>query len=85
MVVARQLRDLPGYIKERDRLEQSWLDRVDFLERDDLAERQRIMEEAWSEEEDLISRTLEDNASNPPKWGGNPYHRYYWRRQTSRL
>lgn len=87
MVIAHQLQDLQGYRTERDRLEESWMEMVDSL--DDAADRnsemKRIMDLAWEQEGELINRTLKDNESHPPRWKGNPYHRYYWRRQTSRL
>lgn len=87
MVIAHQLRDLPKYLEERDRLEESWMSMVDSIDKDqdERAEMKRIMDIAWEQEEDLVTRTLKDNESNPARWSGNPYHRYYWRRQTSRL
>ncbi|MGE5544926.1 MAG: carcinine hydrolase/isopenicillin-N N-acyltransferase family protein [Bacillota bacterium] len=87
MVIAHQLQSLAEYLAERDRLEESWMRMVDSMDQDpgSYSEMKRIMELAWEQEEDLIARTLKESESNPPWWKGNPYHRYYWRRQTSRL
>lgn len=87
MVIAHQLRDLPGYLAERDRLEESWMQMTDSVDKgsDGQAEMKRITHLAWEQEDDLITRTLRENESNPPRYKGNPYHRFYWRRQTSRL
>lgn len=87
MVIAHQLQDLPEYLAERNRLEESWIRMVDSMDQgsDDYVEMKRIMDLAWEQEDDLVTRTLEKSKSNPPRWKGNPYHRYYWRRQTTRL
>lgn len=86
MVIAGQVRNLPHYLEERDRLENSWIDMVNSIKgQDEPAEMKRIMDLAWQEENDLVTRTLKNNESNPGKRNGNPYYRFYWRRQTSRL
>ncbi len=87
MVIADQLRDLPGYMAECRRLEESWLGMVDSLDGgpEGAAERKRIMDLAWEQEEEIITRTLKENKDNPPRWRGNLYHRHYWRRQTEQL
>ena len=87
MVIAHQLQDLPGYLAERDRLEESWMKMVDSVDQgpDGISEMKRIMDLAWEQEDELVTRTLKENETNPPRLKGNPYYKRYWRRQTSRL
>jgi len=87
MVIAGQLRDLAGYTAECRRLEELWIGMAESLDAgpQEVEERKKLMDLAWEQEEELVSRTLKENEGNPPRWQGNPYHRHYWRRQTERF
>ncbi|NLB17633.1 MAG: peptidase U34 [Syntrophomonadaceae bacterium] len=89
MVLAKQVPDLKSYLMERDRLEESWQQMIqEVMEEDgggpDQESRLKGIEElAWREEESLVTRIINDNKDNLPRWGGNPFFRRYWRKQTS--
>ena len=54
MVIAGQLRDLPGYTAECRRLEESWIGMAESLDAgpQEVEERKRIMDLAWEQEEE---------------------------------
>ncbi len=85
LVVSGQVRNLPEYLQERDRLEEGWMRMV--AERDPEKEKamQNIMAGAWAQEEELLTRMLNENRSNTARYGGSPHFRCYWRHQTERL
>ncbi|MGD0622173.1 MAG: hypothetical protein ABSA82_06900 [Thermacetogeniaceae bacterium] len=43
------------------------------------------MATAWAQEEELLTRMLNENRSNTVQYGGSPYFRFYWHHQTERL
>lgn len=87
MVLENRIVDLDGYLQERDALERELQAKVTAVElkgckRGDLL---AIMGYAMEREEELLERTMENNKNNPAAMKGNPYFRYYWKRQNQRL
>jgi hypothetical protein len=83
--VSGQIRNLTNYLQERDRLEHAWEEMVEEMDPVQEQSKHRIMATAWAQEEELLTRMLEESRNISPKYGGSPYFRYYWRNQTERL
>jgi dipeptidase len=85
LAVSGQIRNLTNYLQERDRLEHAWEEMVEEMDPVQEQSKHRIMATAWAQEEELLTRMLEESRNISPKYGGSPYFRYYWRNQTERL
>ncbi|NLV17628.1 MAG: peptidase U34 [Syntrophomonadaceae bacterium] len=87
MALANQISNLDSYLRERDRLEESWQQMIrEVMDDDDQGGPDRlksIVEKAWQEEDALVTRIIDDNKANPPQFRGNPFFRRYWKKQTS--
>lgn len=83
MVIENRILNLDSYLKSRDEIENKIdeeINQLDFNKPDNKL-LQRIMKTAQQEEESLILETITKNKLNPPKIRGNPYFRYYWKKQ----
>jgi len=84
MVLHNQIVDLSTYIQERDYLEEEWIRLTEDMEKGNDNESRKIMDTAWAQEEELLSRVMEGNKSNPSQLHGSPYFRCYWHRQDAK-
>ena len=87
MVVENKIQDLTSYIEKRDRIERklgSLVSQLDF-DKPDKGVLASIMRKAMEKEERLILDTMAKNENKVAKIKGNPYFRYYWRKQNKNL
>lgn len=84
MILYHQIPELSNYLAERDRMEEEWVNLAAEMEKGNQKEMKRIMETAWTQEEELVSRVLKEYKSNPTHLRGSPYFRYYWHRQSQK-
>lgn len=85
-VLENRVPDLPGYLAERDGLEQEIDRMISSLDPDAGQERLNgIMEYASAAEEDLIDRTVKSASGKRGKITGGLYFRSYWKKQTRNL
>lgn len=87
MVLENRIQNLDSYIQKRDQLEKELSHEVSKLDFDnpDKDTLKSIMKKAMEQEEKLISDTMAQNQNNPAKIKGNPYFRYYWKKQNKKL
>ncbi|MFY9427453.1 MAG: C69 family dipeptidase [Caldicoprobacterales bacterium] len=87
MVLENRVQNLDYYIQKRDELEKELSKEVSNLDFDNPDENKLrdIMKKAIEEEEKLILDTMAKNQNNTAKIKGNPYFRYYWKRQNKNL
>ena len=87
-VLENKIPGLDAYLAERDRLEAE-TDRELAGLAGDLSDRGRlktIMDRALEAEEELLDKTLGSiDPDQPARIGGNPYFRYYWKKQNEKL
>ncbi len=81
MILRHQVPELPAYLEERDQLEEEWMQMAQAMEKGNHNEMIRIMENAWSQEEELVSRMLAENQFNTRRLKGSPLFRSYWRKR----
>ena len=87
MVVENKIQDLTSYIEKRDRIERklgSLVSQLDF-DKPDKGVLASIMRKSMEKEERLILDTMAKNENKVAKIKGNPYFRYYWRKQNKNL
>lgn len=87
MVLENRIQNLDSYIQKRDEIEKELSREVSSLDfdnpnKDVLAS---IMKRAMEQEEKLILDTMAENQHNPARLKGNPYFRYYWKKQNKNL
>jgi hypothetical protein len=80
MIVQQQIPDISSYIEARNQLEEEWIQRVESMGKGSREQIQEVMEAAWSQEEELISRYMEEGRSCPPRLQGSPIFRRTWKR-----
>lgn len=87
MVLENRIQNLQSYIEKRDEIERDLSREVSQLDFDDVDkdELKSIMKKAMEQEEKLILDTMAENQNNPSKIKGNPYFRYYWKKQNHKL
>ncbi|MDZ4133107.1 MAG: peptidase U34 [Dethiobacteria bacterium] len=88
-VIENRLADLPAYLAERDRIEAEIDKRLAAL-KGNLENKKllgEIMAYALNEEEKLLEKSFAkiEQDQLPARIGGNPYFRYYWKKQNSKL
>lgn len=86
-ILNNQIKELPAYLKERDLIELNLQKKMVALDVNsyDPNKLLSIMEYAIEQEEKLIQKTIDQNKNHMPKLKGNPYFRYYWKRQNRKL
>ncbi len=86
MILNQQV-DLDAYLEKRAQLQQELLSIVAGLDLDNtdpqrLAE---VMDYGLAAETKLVNETIDTGRSNPGRIRGNPYFRYYWKKQNKGL
>ncbi len=79
MILRQQIPDLSTYIEARDKLEEEWMQMVQGMEKGNYYQMEKIMETAWAQEAELVSRMIRENQSHPSHMQGSPLFRRYWR------
>ncbi len=82
MILHQQIPELSAYMEERDQMEEEWMQMVQAVEAGNHKEMKKIMEKAWIQEEELVSRMLDENHPHPPQIKGSPLFRRYWRKKS---
>jgi dipeptidase len=88
MVLENKITNLNNYLKERDMLEADLEEKVNGLVLGESSLEEKlweIMDYAFSEEYKLITKTMAESERNPSNIKGNPYFKYYWKKQNSNL
>lgn len=87
MVIRNQIPDLVGYYREKDQLQNDLLQKVNDIQGQVVPEHKllEIMLYAVKHEQDLVARTIGSGSGTKPVIKGNPYYRYYWRKQNEKL
>jgi dipeptidase len=87
MVLENRIRRLSNYLKERGTLEKDFLEAAGALDfnNPDYGIMKSLMLDAASKEEALILKYAGDGVSGQPGIKGNPYFRYYWKKQNKAL
>lgn len=84
-ILENRVPNLPEYLAKRDALEREFLNAAAQSKGSAAEELVDIMRWAVEKEEDLTKQTLAQAETQRGKMRGNPYFRWYWRRQTRRL
>lgn len=80
MILHHKIPELSTYLEERDQLEEEWTQMVQAMEKGNQEEMKKIIATAWQQEEELVSRMLEENQTQPDHLHGSPLFRRYWRK-----
>ena len=87
MILENRIQNLDSYMQKRDEIERELSQEVSELDFDNPNTNvlKSIMKKAMEQEEKLILDTMAQNGNNPAKIRGNPYFRYYWKKQNKKL
>ena len=87
LVLENRVPNLQEYISQRDALEKEFLRRAVAVNctPSNTEELHAIMESAVEQETALVTKTINESQGKKAKIRGNPYYRWYWRKQTRKL
>ncbi|WP_366924231.1 C69 family dipeptidase [Metallumcola ferriviriculae] len=87
MILENRIADLDEFLTQRDRLELDLQRKIAALSLQDVSQQtlQEIIKYGFEKEEQLLTKTIENNQHNRSHIVGNPYFRYYWGKQNKRL
>ncbi len=87
MVIMNQIPDMDRFYQERDELEAELLQKVNSINTETVSEQKLldIMLYAVSREDELIEKTIKSGIDQKALIKGNPYFRYYWKRQIKKI